>query len=74
MVTTREYVEQHGKPTAFYSDRHAVFHVNKRDAKTNRITQFGRVLHDLNIELICANSSQKPKAVLNVPTKHYKIA
>ncbi|PSV86221.1 ISNCY family transposase, partial [Photobacterium iliopiscarium] len=47
MVTTREYVEQHGKPTAFYSDRHAVFHVNKRDAKTNRITQFGRVLHDL---------------------------
>ncbi|MBY3787746.1 ISNCY family transposase [Photobacterium carnosum] len=58
MVTTREYVEQHGKPTAFYSDRHAVFHVNKRDAKTNRITQFGRVLHDLNIELICANSSQ----------------
>ena len=58
MVTTREYVEQHGKPTAFYSDRHAVFHVNKRDAKTNRMTQFGRVLHDLNIELICANSSQ----------------
>ena len=58
MVTTREYVEQHGKPTAFYSDRHAVFHVNKRDAKTNRITQFGRVLRDLNIKLICANSSQ----------------
>ncbi|PSU38797.1 ISNCY family transposase [Photobacterium phosphoreum] len=58
MVTTREYVEQHGKPTAFYSDRHAVFHVSKRDAKTNRMTQFGRVLHDLNIELICANSSQ----------------
>jgi hypothetical protein len=70
MVTTREYVEQHGKPTAFYSDRHAVFHVSKQDAKTNRMTQFGRVLH----ELICANSSQKPKAVLNVPIKHYKIA
>ena len=35
-----------------------MFHVNKRDAKTNRITQLGRVLHDLNIELICANSSQ----------------
>ena len=24
MVATREYLEQHGKPTAFYSDRHAV--------------------------------------------------
>lgn len=58
MVATREYLEQHGKPTAFYSDRHAVFHVSKRDAKTERLTQFGRVLHDLNIELICANSSQ----------------
>ena len=29
-----------------------------RDAKTAKITQFGRALNDLNIELICANSSQ----------------
>ncbi len=58
MVATREYIDQHGKPTAFYSDRHAVFHVSKRDAQTDRLTQFGRVLQDLNIELICANSSQ----------------
>lgn len=58
MVATREYIDQHGKPTAFYSDRHAVFHVSKRDAKTDRLTQFGRVLQDPNIELICANSSQ----------------
>lgn len=58
MAATREYLEQHGKPTAFYSDRHAVFHVGKRDAHTERLTQFGRVLKDLNIELICANSSQ----------------
>lgn len=52
---TREYINQHGKPSAFYSDRHAVFHVNKRDAETKRLTQFGRVLNDLNIELICAD-------------------
>lgn len=25
MVATREYIEQHGKPTAFYSDRHVIF-------------------------------------------------
>jgi len=54
----REYINQHGKPSVFYSDRHAVFHVSKRDAHTERLTQFGRVLNDLNIELICANSSQ----------------
>ncbi|PSU45423.1 ISNCY family transposase [Photobacterium frigidiphilum] len=58
MAATREYINQHGKPSAFYSDRHAVFHVSKRDAETKRLTQFGRVLNDLNIELICANSSQ----------------
>lgn len=58
MVATRDYINQHGKPSALYSDRHAVFHVSKRDAKTERLTQFGRVLNDLNIELICANSSQ----------------
>ena len=58
MVATREYLEQHGKPTAFYSDRHALFHVSKRNAHTERLTQFGRVLNDLNIELNCANSSQ----------------
>lgn len=38
MVATREYLEQHGKPTAFYSDQHAVFHVSKRDAYTERLT------------------------------------
>lgn len=49
---------KHGKQTAFYFDKHAVFKVNSRDAKTAKITQFGRALNDLNIELICANSSQ----------------
>lgn len=58
MVATREYIEHHGKPTALYSDRHAVFHVSKRDAQSDRLTQFGRVLNGLNIELIFASSSQ----------------
>lgn len=58
MAITREYIMQYGKPTAFYSDKHAVFKVNNRDAKTAKITQFGRALKDLNIELLCAHSSQ----------------
>ncbi len=59
MVATREYVDRHGKPVAFYSDRHAIFHVsNKNTIEAKKPTQYGRVLHDLNIELICANSSQ----------------
>lgn len=59
MVATQQHVELHGRPVAYYSDRHSVFHISKRDAlKTKGMTQFGRALHDLNIELICANSSQ----------------
>lgn len=58
LAATREYIEMHGRPLAFYSDRHTIFHVSKRDAHTSRIIQYGRALHELNIELICANSSQ----------------
>jgi hypothetical protein len=53
------YVNDHGCPVAFYSDKHTVFRVNKPDAKGGSgMTQFGRALAELNIEILCANSSQ----------------
>jgi hypothetical protein len=56
---TRAYLESYGKPVAFYSDKHAVFRVNRSGgANTDGLTQYGRALSDLNIEIICANSSQ----------------
>jgi hypothetical protein len=56
---TRAYLERYGKPIAFYSDKHGVFRVNKKDAVGgDGMTQFGRALHALNIDIICANSSQ----------------
>lgn len=59
MVTTREYLGTHGKPLAFYSDRHAVFHnSNKNAVEAKKPTQYGHILKELGIELICANSSQ----------------
>ena len=55
----RGYLEDWGKPVAFYTDKHSVFRVNKREGlKGDGLTQFGRALHGLNIDLICANSSQ----------------
>lgn len=54
-----QYLETHGRPVAFYSDKHSVFRVTKADAKGGAgITQFGRALSELNIEILCANSSQ----------------
>lgn len=53
------YLKAHGCPVAFYSDKHTVFRVPKKDAKAGRgMTQFGRALAELNIEILCANSSQ----------------
>lgn len=53
------YLKDHGAPIAFYSDKHSVFRVAKKDAKGGQgITQFGRALCELNIEILCANSSQ----------------
>jgi hypothetical protein len=56
---TRAYLEAWGKPVAFYSDKHGVFRVNHPGALGgDGMTQFGRALHELNIDIICANSSQ----------------
>lgn len=53
------YLERHGAPIAFYSDKHSVFRVARKDAKGGQgMTQFGRALCELNIEILCANSSQ----------------
>src|SRR5947207_7032589 len=57
---TRRYLERHGKPMAFYSDRLSVFHVQARDRAQGGpgLSQFGRALRNLNIDSLCANSLQ----------------
>lgn len=58
-IAARTYLERYGKPVAFYSDKHATFRVNKADATGgDGMTQFGRALHELNIDIICANIPQ----------------
>lgn len=61
---TKRYLTQQGKPLALYVDRHGVFRVNTTKAlsarveDSNGLTQFGRAMEELNIELIHANSPQ----------------
>ncbi|MGJ8625209.1 MAG: ISNCY family transposase [Yoonia sp.] len=52
------YLLKHGRPIAFYSDKHTVFRVSKPSQHMTGMTQFGRALAELNIEILCANSSQ----------------
>ena len=53
------YLHAHGCPVAFYSDKHSVFPATRQEAKGGQgMTQFGRALSELNIEILCANSSE----------------
>lgn len=55
-----EYLIKNGKPKSFYTDRLNVFKVNndKSGYRKSGLTQVGRALKELGIELICANSPQ----------------
>jgi transposase len=57
---TRLYLQRYGKPVAFYSDKHGVFRVNQPRplGLTDGLTQFGRAMQRLDIQIICANSPQ----------------
>lgn len=57
--STQNYLNRHGKPVAFYSDKASVFHVNAKDPKSgDGFTQFGRAMGELNIDTMCANTPQ----------------
>jgi transposase len=53
------WLRRHGRPLALYTDRHSIFEPqDKGRALPDAVTQFGRALGELNIELIRAHSPQ----------------
>jgi transposase len=53
------YFRQYGKPVAFYSDKHGIFRVNvPSTGSSEALTQFGRAMQELDIQIICANTPQ----------------
>lgn len=50
------YLVEHGRPVAFYSDKHSVFRIN--NCEREELSQFTRALKTLAIEPIHANSPQ----------------
>ncbi|KPH77381.1 ISNCY family transposase [Bosea vaviloviae] len=53
------HLSSHGRPLAFYSDKQSIFRVPKPQAQVDQgMTQFGRALSELSIEILCGNSSQ----------------
>ena len=60
------YLATHGCPVAFYSDKHSVFRVLRRDAKGGQgMTQFGRALA---VSHASHRPWKSPKAISHIPT------
>ena len=56
-AATRRYLAHHGRPVAFYSDKNSIFKINTQNALTGSgMTQFGRAMHELDIESGSVNS------------------
>ncbi len=54
-----EHLKRYGRPLALYVDKHAIFRTSRENScAKERETHFGRVLRELDIELICAHSPQ----------------
>ncbi len=59
LTALRSHVLAHGRPLAFYSDRHGIFRVNAKEAASgDGKTEFGRVAERLAIESIHARTPQ----------------
>lgn len=66
------YLSIHGKPLAFYVDKHSTFKINRQatieeDLKDKQAqSQFARAMENMGIEVICANSPQAKGRVENL--------
>lgn len=62
MDVLRRWIDNHGRPVSWYSDRHSIFRAEEKvagyDQKQSVATQFSRALRELGIELILAGSPQ----------------
>ena len=54
MDLLKNYILKHGLPMSIYSDKHTTYKSPNKDA----LSQFGRTLEELGIELIHANTPQ----------------
>jgi len=58
-IATKDYIKSYGRPVAFYSDKHGIFRINMIEPQNGTgMSQFGRAMRDLGINIICANTPQ----------------
>jgi hypothetical protein len=59
-----EHLKKYGRPLGLYTDKHSIFRTSRENiGHREKETHFGRVLKELDIELICAHSPQAKRLV-----------
>ena len=58
MRATKNYLDKHGRPVSFYTDRGGVYKVNQYNPDHDKLTQYERALQELDIKPIHARSPQ----------------
>ena len=56
--STKNYIEKHGRPVAFYVDYGSVFSVNLNNKERLKKTQFERIMKEMNVDVKHARSPQ----------------
>lgn len=58
-IILEEHLNRYGRPLGLYVDKHSIFRTSRENSLAKETeTHFGRVLRELDIELICAHSPQ----------------
>ena len=57
LLLFKDYFSIHGMPASIYTDKHGIFKVNAKDCDDHE-TQFGRIMRELDIQLIHAHTPQ----------------
>jgi transposase InsO family protein len=58
MRATKNYLDKHGRPVSFYTDRGGVYKINQNNPDHDKLTQYERALNELDIKPIHARSPQ----------------
>jgi hypothetical protein len=58
MLASKKYVEKYGRPVSIYVDYGSVFSVNVNNPEREKLTQYGRAMKELQIDVIHARSPQ----------------
>ena len=69
-TSVRRYLELHGRPLALYSDKASIFRANRKEHRGDGLTQFGRTMSELNVNVICASARARrlPRVALSALT------